>query len=86
MKSTQLSRFLAALLVKNLSTHEAEKAARTTRIANTATKARRRFGLILPCILHPFTDVNGNAGTYGVYSPTPRDKELIRAALLEAKN
>ena len=85
MKSTQLSRFLAAVLVKNLSTLEAEKVARTTRIANTATKARQSLGLTLPCVPHPFTNEDGCKGWYGVYSPTPNDKDVIRAAL-EAKN
>ena len=86
MKSTQLSRFLAAILVKNLSTLEAERIVKTTRIANVATQARQKLGLVLHCIPHKFIDANGNAGTYGVYSPTPKDKELIKAALLEAKN
>lgn len=81
MPSTQLGKFLKALLAKNLSTLEAERIVKTTRIANVATKARQTLGLTLPCIPQPFTNKDGGKGWYGVYSPTPNDKDVIKAAL-----
>lgn len=84
MPSTQLGKFLKALLVENLSTLEAERIVKTTRIANVATKARQSLGLTLPCVPHPFTNEDGGKGWYGVYSPTPNDKDVIKTALGEA--
>lgn len=80
----QLNRFLALILQRNVSTKEAEQEVRTTRVANLATFARKKHGLTLPCVQQTFTDIDGCKGWYGVYSPTPNDKEIIRKVLGEA--
>jgi len=80
-KNSQLYIFLSALITRNLSTLEAEQVVRTTRIANIATTARKRFNLSLPCIPHPHTRVDGTRGTYGIYSPTPTDRKRIEEVL-----
>ncbi|GLR63750.1 hypothetical protein [Marinospirillum insulare] len=77
----QLNRFLALILQRNVSTKEAEQEVRTTRVANLATFARKKHGLTLPCVPKEFTDIDGCKYWYGVYSPTPNDKEIIREVL-----
>lgn len=83
-RTTQLNRFLALVLQRSVSTKEAEQEVRTTRVANLATFARKKHGLTLPCVPKEFTDIDGCKGWYGVYSPTPNDKEIIRKVLGEA--
>lgn len=80
-KGTQLHKFLEAILERNLSTLEAEKIIGTTRVSNQGVEARKRFGLSIPCVLHPNIKPDGTKGTYGVYTPTERDREIIREIL-----
>ena len=52
---------------------------------NPTTKARQSLDLTLPCVPHPFTNEDGCKGWYGVYSPTPNDKDVIKTALGDVK-
>lgn len=76
--------FLTLLLQRNLSTKEAEDEVGTTRVPNLATDARKLYGLTLPCYRKEYQDIHGRKRSYGVYTPTPNDKEIIRKVLGEA--
>lgn len=77
----QMQKFLKAVLSSNLSTLDAERIVGTTRIANIATAARKRLGLTLPCPLYRYVKNDGSRACYGIYTPTPSDRELIKKAL-----
>lgn len=72
---TQLHKFLAGLLQRNLSTLEAERIVSTTRIANIATKARKELGLTLPCVMRQRVRADGTTSHYHVYMLTAGDRE-----------
>lgn len=80
-KGTHLYKFLTELLRRNLSTIEAERHVRTTRIANVATHARQLLGITLPCVIHHRFNADGEYKTYGVYRLSTQDRDLVYKAL-----
>lgn len=75
---SQLERFLLLMQQGSASTLNAERHVGTTRVANLATTARKRFGLELPCRIVSNLKPDGSNGTYGIYEPTEADKKRIQ--------
>ena len=74
---SQLHLFLLELLERDLSTLEAVKVAGCTRPANLAMKARKIYGITLPCLPVSRVRADGTIVRYGVYRLTGSDRQRL---------